>query len=125
MAFVCVYQPLLVFAPALYGFARDVVHNNIFNGICLGAFTLNDVENVFFVDGVVFKDMFPYAFGLLFENSHLFLITQHADNIIASYDAQFGEQRLNHLQMPVVHPIKHYGVNVFKYNMLLYQCRNS
>ena len=49
------------------------------------------------------------------------IIAQDADHIAAGYDAELGEQGLEHLQVGVVHSIEHYGVYIFEDYMFLYQ----
>ena len=42
----------------------------------------------------------------------LLVVAQDADHIAAGNDAQLRKQRLQHLQMRVIHPIEYHGVNI-------------
>ena len=65
--------------------------------------------------------MSAYLLNVFFKGSHLLFVAQHADDIVACHDAELGKQRPDHLQMTIADAVEHHGVDVFKYNMFLYQ----
>ena len=56
-----------------------------------------------------------------FKHGHLFFIAQNAYDIVACNDTEFRKQRPDHLKMTIANAVEHNGVDVLKYNMLLYQ----
>ena len=58
---------------------------------------------------------------LFLETVHFPVVAEYAYHVVPCDDTQFGIQRFDHLQMTVVHTIENNGVDVLKYNMLLYQ----
>ena len=66
--------------------------------------------------------MLAHSLHVLLKLSHLILVTQHLHYIVASHNAQFGKKRLDDLQMSVLRPVEHHGINVFQYNVFLCHC---
>jgi hypothetical protein len=66
--------------------------------------------------------MLAHARGALLKGRHLFLVADEAQHIVARHDAQFPEEGLQHLEVAVAHAVEHDGVDVFKYDVFLYQC---
>ena len=114
-------EPLLVLRAALDGTPRKAIAHHSFHGVGLSLLAVHDVDDVFFRDGVVFQHMAAHVFDLLLESLHFPAVAKNAYHVVSCDDTEFGIQRFNHLQMTVVHTIENNRVDVFKYNMLLYQ----
>ena len=119
--FVSIYQLLLVFAAALDRSAADAVYQYAFHAVCLGLFSFHDVQDVFIIEHVVFKQVLAHLLNILFHLCHFLLVTEHTNHVVACHDTQLRIQRFNHLQVGIVHTVEHHWIDIFEYNMFLYQ----
>ena len=69
-------------------------------------------EDVLFPECIKPKYVLAHLLCALFESCHLFLVTKNSDDIIASYNSQFGIQSANHLQVLISYSIEHHRVDV-------------
>ena len=81
---------------------------------------MNNVENVLLGDAVVFQHMLAHQFHLILKRSHLQLVADDTQHIVACHDSDFRKKCLQHLQMTVADAIEHNWVYVFKDDMLFY-----
>lgn len=118
-------ESLLVLRPAFDGPSAYAINQYALDAIGLCGLSFYDVEDIFVVDGVVFHHVSAHGFEIHLHLGHLVLVAQHANHVVASYDAQFGVERLNHLEVTIVDAVKHNGVDVLKYYMFLCQYLSS
>ena len=50
----------------------------------------DDVDDVFFTDGVILQHVLPHQLDALFEAIHLLLVSEHAQDVVSCHDAQLG-----------------------------------
>ena len=70
---------------------------------------------------VVLQQVLTQQAHAFLEAGHFFFVAEQADHVAASYDAQFGVERLEHLEMAVANSEECHRVDVLQYDMLLYQ----
>ena len=114
------YQFLLVLASCRNGFARNTIHNNTFHTLLADTLSVQDMQDIFLSKTVVLHTVPLKLFHILLQCTHLQLITHNMKHIATCHDAQLGVKSLYHLDIYVIHPIEHYGIHVFQYDMLLY-----
>ena len=66
--------------------------------------------------------MLAYGLYVVFDLYHLFLIAKYSYHVVACHDTHLRKERFDHLKMTVVDAVEHYGIDILKNYMLLYQC---
>ena len=101
--------------------AADAVYQHAFHAVRLGLFSFHDVQDVFIIEHVVFKQVLAHLLNILFHLCHFLFVAEHTNHVVACYDTQLRIQRFNHLQVGIVHTVEHHWIDIFEYNMFLYQ----
>ncbi len=107
-------QSLLVLAACCDGFARDAEDDGATDAIALGAFSLDDMQELFFRKTVVFVAMSLQFVQTFLKSTKFFLVPHGFDDIASSYDSHFWVKCLEHLHVGVVDAIKDDGVSFLK-----------
>ena len=91
------YQPLLILCARLDGASRHRIDDDSLRNLVLGAFSLDDVQDILLPEGVEAQHVLAYPLDVLLKRRHLLLVAEYADDIVASHDAQLRIQRPDHL----------------------------
>lgn len=121
VALVCVDEFLLVGRARLDGAARHAIDQHALHAVGLRQPALHDVEDILLAELVVLQQVLTQQAHAFLEAGHFFFVAEQADHVAASYDAQFGVERLEHLEMAVANSEECHRVDVLQYDMLLYQ----
>ena len=57
--------------------------------------------------------MFAHRLQVFLNPGYFFFVTENFDDVVSRYNTQFGEERLDDLEMNIVYPVKNNGINIF------------
>ncbi len=110
-----IHQRLLVLRTCRNRLARHTVADSTpIRSMSARLFPLYNLQNRLLVQGIIFRTMLLHLRDVLLKRTHLLLVTHHLDDIPPRHNPQLRIQRLDHLQVDILHPVERHEINVFQ-----------